>query len=55
MGELKSLSLTCSTATHGINSLIHTSVPFNITDNNWVPVKLQRPPITLEHAALGRH
>lgn len=23
--------------THGIHSLMHTSVPFNMTDNNWVP------------------
>lgn len=36
LGELKSLKLTCSAA----------SVPFNMTDNNWVPVILKWPPIT---------
>lgn len=52
MNLLKSLSLTCSPTTHGINSLIHTPVPFNIMDHKWVQVKLQRSPITLGHAAV---
>lgn len=25
-----------------------------MTDNNWAPITLQWPPITLEHAAVGR-
>lgn len=48
------IPLTWGTGTHRINTVIHTPVPFNITDHGWVQVKLRRSPIALGCTAVGR-